>query len=146
MKNNMFGFTNNDKEYERVVKFRTEAIKDGWTYEPTYGNHESWESHCSLSKNDFKMSISTRTTETSFILKKGGKWKYEADIHIWGPDGLAIEPPKEYNMGEIIKGLKKCSWCETEDVETQRVAFANRVCKKCLPAAQKQLEYPGWCD
>jgi len=136
----MFGFTNDVEELNRVIKFREDAIADGWTCEPTYGKFESVDSASSLTKNGFTMLILTRTN------KDRAKWKYEAEVSIWGTDKLAIEPPKVYDYDAIVKGLRVCGFCGAKDVATARVDFANRCCANCLYEARKRLETAGWCD
>ena len=138
MKND-FGFTNDDEEYQNVVKFREDAIADGWIAKPTY-EHEPLESHATLEKEDFLMMLKAR-------VKKEGKWKYEAEVTIWGLDGLVIEGfTSVYDWKEIKKGLKRCNYCHKTDVETQRVGFAGRCCEECLSVQQKRFEFPGWTN
>ena len=133
-----FGFTNEVGKYNAVVSFRDAAIADGWIAKPTYGDHEPMGTAASLTKDGFKMSCLSRT-------KAIGKWKYEASVCIWGPDGLVIAGmPMEYNWDEIKMGLKRCNYCLRNGVETLRVGFAGRCCKECLPEKRKQLEFPGW--
>ena len=132
-----FGFTNDDKEHQRMMGYRQAVIADGWTCKPRYEG-EPIDSYSEHEKNGFTLIICTRSPV--------GKWKYQAEVSIWGPDGLAIEPPKVYSMDGILKNESKCCMCKTVGVPTSRVAFANRVCDKCLPEARKKLEYPGWCN
>ena len=139
----IFGFTNDKAEYDAVVQFRAAAVADGWTSESTYLGHESVERASKHSKDGFHMMILTRSAENG---RKPGKWDYEAAVNIWGPDRLVIEPPLTYDFAAIQRGLRKCSWCGKEDVETQRVAFTNRICQECLSAAREKLEYSGWCN
>lgn len=132
-----FGFTNDDKEYQRVLEYRKAVMNDGWVSKPRY-NNEPIESYSEHHKEGFILTIGSR--------KKVGKWKYECDISIWGPDQLAVAPPLEYNWEEILERLTRCDICKETGIPVQRVAFANRVCKNCLPEARKKLESPGWCD
>lgn len=135
---NDFGFTNEEGKYKAVVKFREDAIADGWECKPTYGSSESIESHATLAKEGFTCHVKAR-------IKKEGKWKYEAEVTIWGSDGLVISGmPLIYNWEEIKAGLKRCNYCLRNGVEIQRLGFAGRCCKECLSAQQKIIEYPGW--
>ena len=133
-----FGFTNNKEEYDRVIKFRDDAVKDGWSIEPSYGTHESVERASTLKKNGYTMSVISR--------EKIGKWEYEADISIWADDGLSVAYPDIYNFDAIEKGKRHCNLCDADDVDTQRYSFAGRCCAKCRPEAAKKYEYPGWAD
>lgn len=74
------------------------------------------------------------------------KYKYEANISIWCPEGIAIAVPLVYDFETIKELVNRCGKCGAEGVKTKRVAFANRVCESCLPEARKQLEKPGWCN
>ncbi len=134
---NQWGFTDDPKELERIIEFRDAAVRDGWAIQRTYPNHEPIESAASLEKDGFKMMILSRPTELH---------KFDANIHIWGPDRLAIKIPDGYSWESIKDGLGVCGFCGKTKVETRGVAFANRVCEECYPEAKKKLEYPGWCD
>jgi hypothetical protein len=135
---NEFGFTNKDEDYELVNNWFNAAVNDGWDAQPTYPGHETVDVAAKLTKERFVASILRR--------KRTGKWKFEANVHLWGPDGLAITPPKEYNWEEIKKSLRVCHNCHKEDVDTVRYSFAGRCCKECLSEMQRIHEYPGWCD
>lgn len=135
---------NNIEHLQRVQKFRDDAVKDGWSIKPTYFPHESVESASTLSKDGFVMSILTRTED--LIKYPNVKNLYEAEISIWGPDGLAIEVPDHYDMELIKKNMHKCSQCGKFVDETVRYSFAGRCCKDCLPVLREKYEKPGWCD
>ncbi len=130
------GYTDNPGELKRIIEFRETAVKDGWKIWPTYQN-ESVESAATLEKEGFKMMICTRENELH---------KFERDISIWGPDRLAIKVPQGYSWEEIKSGVNVCGFCGETGVRTQRIAFANRSCEKCYPAAKEKHEKPGWCD
>lgn len=132
-----FGFTNDDKRYEDAIKWKCDALKDGWVIEPIYKT-ESVEFAAKLSKEGFVCNILTKFS--------GPRWKYEVDINIWGPDELAVKPPYKYNWDEIIKGLNTCNYCGASEVKTKRIGFAGRCCENCLPELRKKFEYPGWCN
>ena len=133
-----FGFTNDAADYEAACKWREDAIADGWEHEPTYPGHEPESTACKLHKGAFRTQIITR--------ERVGKWAYEADVHVWGSDGLAVKPDRVYSFQQLADGLRVCVWCGATDVSTSRVGFANRVCEACLPEARKKLECPGWYD
>ena len=134
---------NNIEHLKQVQKFRDDAVKDGWLIKPTY-DRESVESASSLSKDGFSMLILTRTHDLK--LYPNIKNLYEAKVSIWGSDGLAIEPPLEYDMQKIIDGTRFCKHCGKTNVDTFRYSFAGRCCKDCLPAMREKHERPGWCD
>lgn len=133
-----FGFTNSDEQYQLAVDFRNAAVADGWDIKPTYDEHESVESHATLAKEGFICHVKAR------VKKPGSTWKYEAEVSIWGPDRLAIIPPKIYNWDEIKANVNQCMVCKTKELVTYQVGFAGRVCEFCLPDARKKYEFPGW--
>jgi len=134
-----FGFTNNEELYQQAGVFRDAAAADGWEIEPTYGT-ESVDRAASLTKDDFVMRVLSRTHE------EGSKWKYQAEVYIWGPDGLAINPPNKYDFEAIKEKVESCGYCNAKGVPTQRVGFAGRSCETCLPEQKKIQEYPGWTN
>lgn len=117
---------------ERVRTWRDAALQDGWAIAPTY-EHESIETAFRLTRDGFVVSAIARSERGSAI-------------DAWGPDGLALDVPDTYDMAALIAGLRTCSFCGAMDVATQRVAFCNRSCAACAPAAKQRLETPGWCD
>lgn len=129
-----------EQDLIRVAAFRDAAITDGWNARPTY-KIEGQDRACTLERDGFTIMLISRADAT-----REGKMLYFASISIWGPDGLAIEPPTEYSFDEIRARVRWCSECGEKNVDTMRVGFAGRVCSKCLPAAKKKHEYPGWCD
>jgi hypothetical protein len=114
---------------EAVKAFRDAAVADGWSIEPAYSG-ESTDSAAKLKRDGFIMQILTRDAG--------------AEVHLWGPDGLAINPPAVYSFDEITKGLLQCGFCKNFVDKIHRVGFAGRSCIHCLAAAQKELEFPGW--
>ncbi len=128
--------------YKRAVAWRDAALADGWTSKPTY-DKEAEERASTLTKDNFEAQLITRTPEPK-------PWnshpKHEGNVNIWGPDHLAIDITLLYDWQYIVTGLRRCLNCKTENVETQRVSFAGRVCRICLPAMQKKHEYPGWAN
>lgn len=119
-------------------RWREAAIADGWNAEPSYGDHEPLERAWRLTRDGYVIQGLSRAGDDKSLPT--------ASVHIWGPDGLAIEPPLEYDLAAIRRGAETCSECGACPVRTERVAFANRVCGECAPAARRALETPGWCD
>lgn len=136
-----FGFTNDRAKFEAAQAFRDAAVADGWSIKPTYGKSEDVGRVSSLERDGFKMMAMTRDHTND-----RHKWKYEAQISIWGPDGLAVTPPETYDFAEIRARIRRCSYCKTSNVETERVGFAGRCCAECLPEMRRKIEVPGWCD
>jgi hypothetical protein len=135
---------NNYIDFQKAIEFRTAAIADGWVVKPTY-DHEPVESAASLKHPEgFTMLIITR--EHNLKLYPNVKTKYEIDISIWGPDGLAIDVPLKYNMLDIRAGVLMCSNCKRVVPKTVRYSFAGRCCEECLPELRKRFEKPGWCN
>jgi hypothetical protein len=111
------------------------AVADGWTIEPTYGDHESVERAARLTRDGFVAQALMRDDLPPIV---------GAALYLWGPDGLAILTPRTYSFDSLVAGLRVCSKCRARNVDTQRVGFAGRVCATCLPATQKVAEFPGW--
>lgn len=132
-----WGFTNDPDRLQGAKQFRDDAVADGWGVEPTYQN-ESIESASRLQRDGYVMLVVTR--------EKVGKWAFEAEVNIWGPDGLAIRAPEFYDFDEIERRTRTCNYCGNGDVPTQRVGFAGRCCASCLPGARKKIETPGWTN
>src|SRR6266478_4034061 len=114
----MFGFTNDFREYERVVAFRDAAIADGWSHEPTYGS-ESEERASRLNRDGFSMQILTRSRGNEVLdpargmhRSVHGKWAYEAQVNVWGPDGMSIDIGPAYDWEAIKAAVRKCPECE----------------------------------
>jgi hypothetical protein len=133
-----FGFTNDDARLHAAKAYRDAAAADGWSIRSTYGS-EDIDRAATLNRESFIMQVLTRDNS-----EKKGKWKYEAQISIWGPDGLAINPPGIYDFAEIKARTRRCLYCKAEDVDTERVGFAGRCCANCLPTMRAKIETPGW--
>jgi hypothetical protein len=123
---------------EQIKNWRYAAILDGWSHEPTYEGHESEEHAMRLKKDGWVAQSLNRPAKN--------RMKAIASLHIWGPDNLAIAVVFPYDWEAMVALLRKCSYCETEDVDTQRVSFAGRCCSNCLKGQQEKQEFPGWCD
>ena len=146
-----FGFTNSDEVYREVCAFRDAAIADGWSHTATYES-EPEERASRLIKEGFVMQILSRSRDNEVLCPERGyrysvhgKWKYEAQVNVWGPDGLGISlTDLKYDWQKIKDGLRRCDSCGAQDVDTQRYSFAGRCCAKCRPEMARQYEKPGW--
>jgi hypothetical protein len=139
------GYTEDRRQLEAVRAWVKAAEADGWSLRPTFPKNETAESAATLERDGFKLMTLARVHQPQDRpgLRKRAEF-YAVSIHLWGPDGVAIEPPPLYDWGAVRAGLRKCPECGAEDVETFRVAFANRACGSCRPALAKALEFPGW--
>lgn len=135
-----FGFTNKVELLRAAEQFRDAAKSDGWEMRATYGS-ESIERASTLERDGWSMMVLTRNNES-----EGRGKKYEAAVHIWAPDRLAVEVPEFYDFAELRRRTRVCSHCKTQDVDTQRYSFAGRCCEVCLPKMRAATEQPGWCD
>lgn len=126
----------------QAAAWRDAAIADGWSIEPTYGASEPVERAARLRREGFSAQILTR------LPVEGDRNQQYTDgsVHLWGPDGLAVNPGRTYDWAKLNAGLTTCSACKATDVPTERVGFAGRVCAACLPAQRRAIETPGWCD
>ena len=132
---NEWGHTNNPTYIEAVRAFRVAAAADGWGVVPTYPP-EPIDNAAKGTKEGFVFHTIARGSV--------GKWLHQASGSLWGPDGLAIDPPKVYDWNFIQAAVKHCNYCGADDVAVQRVGFAGRCCHACLPAVRQKVEYPGW--
>jgi hypothetical protein len=132
-----FGFTNDRDVWEAAKAYRAAAVADGWSIAPTY-NTEAVDRASTLHKDGYRMSILSRDSTV------GPKWRYEASIAIWGPDGMVIKAPEQYDWGFIQGGSRRCNVCGAEDVETARFSFAGRCCEVCLPEMRAKHERGNW--
>jgi hypothetical protein len=136
---------------EEARAWRDAAVADGWSIRPTYDGHEDVSRAATLEKDGWTALIVTRVYDEEYM-KTAAPWlksmagKTDVSIAVWGPDTLAISVPMPYSFDSCIKMLRRCNDCKKEDVSTQRVSFAGRVCSTCLPAARKRDEYPGWTN
>lgn len=125
------------------------ALADGWSLEPTYGDHEAAESHGTIKIDTrigmFKGHVDARPNrrgedQRNWMLGSG-------EVTIWGPDGLQIRVPLIYpGIEALIAATRHCNNCHADDVDTQRYSFAGRCCTKCRPEMARVHERPGWCD
>lgn len=129
-----FGYTNDPAQLAAAIAWRDAAIADGWSAHATYRN-ESFDRVSSLEHTDgYKAMILTRTND-----KPGPKWKFQAEVNVWGPDGLVIKPPAQYDMAAIRASVETCHYCGKTGGKTERVGFAGRACATCQPAEEKKL-------
>jgi hypothetical protein len=141
MNTNKWGFSNDVADLEAVRQWVATAVADGWQIEPTYQT-EPVESAATLDKGGFRAMALMRDRGENH----DRRYRYEAKVSAWGPDGLAISVPATYDFALIEKAVRRCGECGREDVDTQRVGFAGRTCADCLPAARKKHEYSGWTN
>jgi len=130
-----FGLTNDRAQLDAAIAWRDAAAADGWTIEPTYRT-EDVSRAARGTKDGFVFTVLTRT--------EVGSWKYQANVHLWGPDGMALVPPDRYDWQAIQSAVRKCNYCGAEDVAVERVGFAGRCCAACMPTVRPKVEYPGW--
>jgi hypothetical protein len=130
-----FGFTNDSKQHEAAVAFRTALVADGWSVKQNDKTDDTYTSHY---KDGWCVQILSRNNV--------GKWKHEASVNAWGPDGMSVKVPTVYNFEAMKAGLRRCGLCNAEGVDTQRYSFAGRCCAKCIDGARAKFEKPGWCD
>lgn len=142
---NDFGFTNEEDQLWAAEQWRNSAVADGWLASPMYPNSEPSDRATRLKHPDgFVAQVLTRNNVTSPPQHGPGKWKYEAGVHVWGPDGLAVIAGWVYDMNQLRNGLTSCHYCKASDVPTVRVGFAGRVCSDCRTEVAKVVERPGW--
>jgi len=131
-----FGFTNDKERYDAAIAYKDSAIADGWSLKTEEnGNCD----YFILNREGFTMHCMAR------LHKSTCKWKYQAEVTIWGPDGLQIRVPDMYDWEEIQKRVDVCMSCGAVG-KIQRVGFAGRYCSKCVPAQRKIQEFPGWTN
>jgi hypothetical protein len=130
------GLTNDPIWIERVRAFVAAAVADGWRREQ-YFQSEPLERACKLYRDGFTLSVLMRDGQT-------GNYRFQTDIHGWGPDGLSINLPNEYDWHAIQALVTTCNLCNAKDVKTFRYSFAGRCCESCVPKARAQFEKPGW--
>lgn len=108
------------------------AVADGWVATPLYENEP--------------INHAAKLTRDGWIVQAIDRPNQRSSMNIWAPDRLAIKVPETYSMVELIKRLRWCHYCDSKDVNTQRVSFAGRCCTECLLEQQKIQEYRGWAD
>jgi len=138
---NRWGYTDKLEDYLAGIRFRVDAVLDGWVFQPTYENSEPLENAWKGVRDGFIIQGITRDNTA-----KKHKHKFEVNIAGWAPDSLAIRLPFVYNWEEIKAQVNWCRACERMVDETHRVGFAGRVCAGCLPAERKRIETPGWTN
>lgn len=135
-----YGMTDDPQFVEKVRAYVAAARADGWTWKKRYASEpEHWGAE--LDRSGFKIVALSRGDDTKPF---SGGYKYQASIHIWGPDGLAIKPPDTYDWAAIQAGVTQCNLCNKTGVKTFRYSFAGRCCHECIPAARAEHERPGW--
>jgi hypothetical protein len=120
---------------EEITQWFHDAIADGFTVKAIYPGCETIDTAALLEKDGWSMHIMRRDN-------------YK-DISIWGPDSLAVRvPSRKYDFKSLVKGLRYCEYCNTENVKTERISFAGRCCSKCRkdPELTRTMEPPGWTN
>lgn len=140
-------YSNDISDHRSVVAWRDAAMTDGWKLESVYSDEPAI-SYGRITKDGYKGNVCARVTSEmkTRIKHHTNKWAFNSEIHLWGPDGLAITAPFPYSWSAILSNATKCDECEEVGVVTLRVAFCQRVCATCLPTARAKYETPGWCD
>lgn len=122
-------------QLEDAVKWREDAVADGWSIKPTYDEHESQDTHATLEREGYKAFVNARPGQN------------RNRIHIWCPKGISILGCSgDYNFDRIVAAVRTCQFCGSEDVDTVRIRFAERSCMDCVDQKRKELETPGWCS
>ena len=127
---------------KQAVDYVEELRRDGWDGKHTFNENDPV---FSAAKEDFKMSVVCREYPNAIspVCFSSG---ILGRVCAWGPDSIAIQPPLPYDWEKVKEGIYICGFCGEKADKTVRVAFANRSCEACAPAARKKLEKPGWCD
>lgn len=130
--------TKDKAKFDGIVAFRDAAIADGWHAEATYQT-ESFDRAAHLTRDGYTIQIITRDNEG-----KSYKYRYNCSVNIWGPDGLSITAPAEYDFDKIEVGAKTCLLCGKVADEVFRYNFAGKACADCIEKAREETEKPGW--
>ena len=130
-----FGYTGSDEDGAMRAfadRWREALVADGWQSEPLHtGPADDSARYC---RDGFVVHVYTQPVPRG--------WR--VSLTAWGPDRLALHLPDEYDFAAITRALRRCDFCDAEEVDTERVAFANRSCKSCLAAARHKMEFRGW--
>ena len=116
-------------EKSEAIQWRLDVMADGWDSKPMY-QHEPEECAAKLTNSGWIAHV---------IAREG-----YVDVAVWGPDGLAVDPPYIYSMDRLVEGLESCNICGAKHVHTQRYSFAGRCCADCIEDARAEHEKPGW--
>lgn len=129
-----------------IVAWRAAALADGWTMGPRYAAHEPIEQAFELRRDGFHVVGLLRGDVSQYpprpIAPEGGYYSLVG----WCPKGIALELPLTYDMAAVIAGERICAVCHAEDVDTFKVAFADRACAKCRPDLKAKLETANWAE
>jgi hypothetical protein len=90
--------------------------------------------------------IQTDSNPLCFSAPEGYKAMFSSsgEVSIWGPDGLALDPPAHPSKKELRRALHVCSYCKKEVLQIVRIGFAGRCCPPCREAHKAEVEFPGW--
>src|SRR5574341_536054 len=99
-----------------VVQWREAAVNDGWQIDPM-SQSETTETWARLEREGFLAQV---------IARPQGLFKHipnaHYDVHIWGPDKLAIAPKFPYRFQDIVDRMSLCANCGAVG-ETVRISF-----------------------
>jgi hypothetical protein len=130
---------------ELVRAWVVAAVADGWSIGPTY-RHEPVESAARLDHAalGLKAAVLTRAAPP-FCCADGTP---VVSLNVWDLDNVALDHgvPESfrYDRAALLAAKRTCPVCKATNVETFRVAFANRACAACLPAERARLERRNW--
>lgn len=131
-------FTSRQSDLDAAHQYRVDAEADGWACEPLYAREDVTRA-ARLTRDGFVMHVIARDNSS-----RGYKEKFETGVNIWGPDGLAVKPPRPYGgMDAVVDAASRCNNCGNTG-GYERYSFAGRCCLACLPEMRKKHEQPGW--
>jgi len=115
--------------FDRGKQWIEACLADGWESKKIYPSN--------------KNSESVKMTKAGFMLDIFGDDSLMSGMYAWGPDGLTLALPEDYDWPTIQSAVNICSKCGKIG-PTVRLAFANRVCAECREKLKAEYEYPGW--
>lgn len=130
-----------------IFAWRDAAVADGWTITPTYENESVDTAFHLAHANGFKISGCARPDTKSYpprpVQPSGGYYTLAG----WDDRGIGFDPfPAVYSLAALVALTRHCPICGADDVDTNRVGFADRACATCTPGLRAKIETPGWCD
>jgi len=117
----------------QIQAYQQALIADGWEPSAIYADQYDPEKTARFKRAGFTITFYRRADSLS------------ESVAAWGPDGLAVDLPPEYDWAQLQANCKICSNCGRRG-DTVRLGFANRVCPTCRATIGDQVEYPGWND
>lgn len=132
-------FKSTEEDHVRTDAWREAAIADGWAHEPLYPTHEGENRACKLTREGWVAFVMTRRNEGT-----PNRSFSQADVTVWGPDGLQVVVPGVYGWDSLQAAFNTCMYCKKSGIPTERVGFAGRTCAACLDEQRARVERPGW--